>query len=90
MSDGIIKDLDKFRKEFNEVLGELDKLMTIRDANTDAIRETINSTSERLEIPKKTIREIAKAYHKGDINSVKDSANNVVDIADILYGEEHE
>ena len=52
------------KKKIKDALFEISNCMTRIDAEKELIKDIINDLSDNFELPKKTVRKIAKAYHK--------------------------
>ena len=66
MSFNVTNPTDK--KKIKDALFEISNSMTRMDAEKEMIKDIINDLSENFELPKKTVRKIAKAYHKQNFN----------------------
>lgn len=52
------------KKKIKDALFEISNCMTRVDAEKELIKDIINDLADNFELPKKTVRKIAKAYHK--------------------------
>lgn len=52
------------KKKIKDALFEISNCMTRIDAEKELIKDIINDLADNFELPKKTVRKIAKAYHK--------------------------
>jgi archaellum component FlaC len=66
MSFNVTNSADK--KKIKDALFEISNSMTRMDAEKELIKDIINDLSDNFELPKKTVRKIAKAYHKQNFN----------------------
>lgn len=68
MSFNVTNPADK--KKIKDALFEISGSMTRMEAEKDLIKDIINDLADNFELPKKTVRKIAKAYHKQNFNQV--------------------
>lgn len=66
MSFNVTNPSDK--KKIKDALFEISNCMTRIDAEKELIKDIIDDLSDNFELPKKTVRKIAKAYHKQNFN----------------------
>lgn len=52
------------RKKIRDALQEISNSYTRVEAERDLIKEIISNMSEEFDLPKKTVRKMAKVYHK--------------------------
>lgn len=57
-------------KKLKKGLSELSDVMTMKQAQSDAMKEIISSLHEELNIPKKMIRKMGVVYYKSNYNEV--------------------
>ena len=60
------------RKAIYDALKEISNSMTRIEAERDLIREAIDNTCENFNLNKKTLRRMAKVYHKQNFNQEKE------------------
>jgi ribosome-binding protein aMBF1 (putative translation factor) len=68
------------KKIFKATLEVLSEYFTTIENERESIKETISDLSDQLGVDKKTIRLIAKAYHKGNFT---DERKNFSDFEDL-------
>lgn len=66
MSFNVTNPADK--KKIKDALFEISGSLTRMDAERELIKDIINDLSDNFEMNKKTVRKIAKAYHKQNFN----------------------
>lgn len=61
---------DEELKVLKKGLSEISDVMTMREAQSDTLKEIVNHLYEELKIPKKLIKKMANTYHKRNYNEV--------------------
>lgn len=69
------------RKLVLNALKEISNSFTRSEAEKDFIKEAVNELSEKVDIEKKHIRQLARIYHKQNLTEVRDQ----VDTIEALY-----
>lgn len=60
----------KVAEKVRKSLQDISNIMTMRAAQSDAIKEAINAVSEEHDVPKKLVRDMARIYHRQAFQSV--------------------
>jgi hypothetical protein len=76
------------RTRIIEVFSDLSNLMVVIDSNKDAIKESIKSLSETTSIDKKLLNKLLRAYHVGNMESIKEESTEMADLVDFMRGEQ--
>ena len=56
--------LEKDRKKFMGAIKEISNSMIRMESERDLIKEIVKNNSDEFDIPKSTIKKVAKTYHK--------------------------
>lgn len=59
------------KTKIKKVLEEISNAMTRAEAERDFIKEAIDAAAEEHQIPKKTLRKVAKTFHKQNFTHEK-------------------
>lgn len=77
MSNVIIPSDPNDKQIIKNALSEISNSMTRMDSERDHIKEIVNDTSERVDVPKKILRKMARIYHKQNLSEIRAEMDDV-------------
>lgn len=74
--------------QLKEIKGKFDEIsasMTRISAEKDFLKEVINDLKDQYEIPTRTARKLAKAYHKRNIQEVRAESDDLIETYEVVF-----
>lgn len=77
--------IEQDKKAIRDVVIEIDNAMTRIDAERDFIKEAVNNASEKYQIDKKTLRGMARLYHKQAVSDARAAADELFETYEQIF-----
>jgi hypothetical protein len=86
MTNIIIPSDPKTRKAIFDAINELSVSMTRIDSERELMKDIVEETSSRTEVPKKYITKMAKIYHNQSMAEVKAENSDLEELYEAITG----
>lgn len=83
----IIPSTKEDRAAIKQILNHVSDSFTKIEMEREAIKDFVSEISETFDLPKKQVNQLAKVFHKLNMNQVRQDANDLEELYDAIIGE---